>query len=152
MKIGKGYQARYFYSPEEYRAYINASRKPRGKDYSEDNPINSRHLSINRNRSIYVENSNGQSEKQSSTGLRANGSTLETFSTFGNSKNKGYYTPHVSKNDKDPRWAINQSYKPKATKAEKAGQAIKNKKVKAKRKISSGINGARKWVQQFFNR
>lgn len=38
-----------------------------------------------------------------------------------------YANPKVSKNDKDPRWAINSSYKPVATTSEKKYQAAKNR-------------------------
>lgn len=67
-----------------------------------------------------------------------------------------YANPKVSKNDKDPRWAINSSYKPVATTSEKKYQAAKNRVATGnyikKPKKKSGIDRAKKWLQGFFNR
>lgn len=158
-KIGKGKNARYFYTQAEYQAYMNDARTYKGKDYSEDNPWNNRHTEIDKSRKMYVTGTNKFLGGQSKSGLRKTGATLEVHGGVIGGNPKGYdfrdtevYTPHVSKNDKDPRWAINQSYKPKATKLEKAHQAVKNKKVKVKRKVSGGVDAAKKWLQGFFNR
>lgn len=158
-KIGKGKNARYFYTQAEYQAYMNDARTYKGKDYSEDNPWNNAHTKIDKSRTMMVTNNDKFLGKQSRSGLRKTGVTIETHGGFIGGNPKGYdfystevYTPHVSKKDKDPRWAINQSYKPKATAPEKAIQSVKNKKVKVKRKVSGGVDAAKKWLQGFFNR
>ena len=136
-KVKTASGTRYFYSTDEYNAFL------RTKDYSEDNPINTRHLKIDRNRTIMIPDQG----KQSPTGLKTTGVTVTGGGGIVGGNPKGYdfnereyYTPHVSKNDKDPRWARNQSYKPRATKTEKMVQNIKNKRAKGRR-----------WVEKYFS-
>lgn len=168
-KIGTGSNTRYFYSTDEYNAYLKKTGqkqyplgsgiyvdakemhnvedgriyKPREytdkKDYSEDNPWNSKHLQINRKRK-FMTNDLGP---QSKAGYRATGTSIDIYSTLPGPDThlKEYYKPtKLTKKDKDPRWVLHQVYKPKATKAEKAIQAAKNKKVKTKQ-----------WLSNFFN-
>ena len=149
MKIGKGENARYFYSQEEYQAYMDKARAHKGKDYSEDTPWNTAHTTIDRSRTMYVHTNDKGLGGQSRSGLKKTGASYEMSGGVIGGDPKGYdiygtevYTPHVSKNDKDPRWAINQSYKPKATKTEKAVQVVKNKKARFK-------NAGRKNVEKF---
>lgn len=137
-KIGTGSNTRYFYSIDEYNAYL---KKTGQKDYSEDNPWNSRHLQIDRKRKFMTDDLGPQSK----TGYKATGATLEISTTLPGATTtsylREYYKPtKLTKKDKDPRWVLHQVYKPKATKAEKAIQAAKNKKVKTKQWLSNFLN------------
>lgn len=132
---------RYFYDQDEYEAYLRGSGKLKGDGITgrlrgDQAEKNRKHATLGE-RTIDLESPNKlYSMPQSSTGLKkpSNSSTVTVYSQYGTSRYDSFVTPSVDKSDPDPRWAINQSYKPKATKAEKAIQAAKNKAAKLQNK------------------
>lgn len=147
---------RYFYDQDEYEAYLRGSGKLKGDGITgelkgDQARKNREHATLGVD-TMYVDSPNKlYSKPQSSTGLKKPTDYAEMM-TGGNFRSDAFVTPKVDSRDPDPRWAINQSYKPKATASEKAKQAVKNKKAKVKNKITSRVNSAQKWVQGFFNK
>lgn len=147
---------RYFYSNDEYEAYLRGSKKLTGRDITgelrgDQASKNHQHVSLGE-RTIIVDSPNQlYSRPQSSTGLKKPQGYREMMTgSYGRSDT--FVTPSVDKSDTDPRWAINQSYKPKATKNEKAQQAIKNAHAKAKNKRKKVVKSAQNWLENFFKK
>ena len=101
IKVGEGPTARYLYTQEEVNAY-------------------KRGLSNTHNKKAWVH--------ENVSGLKRTGREFMSTGLIGQKARKEVevVNPHVSNKEKDPRYAINSAYKPKATAKTRLQSRIKN--------------------------